>query len=302
MVSRRTAIALGTTTIMGFQTANRAVARSSPLLQPPRKHPSRLRLSLAAYSLRQYLEHQPGQTPKMDLFEFMEYCHGQGISGVELTSYYFPKVVTKEYLTKLKLHCHRLGMTISSGAIRNDFCQKDASSDLAHTRTWIDHYAFLGAPTIRIFAGESQPDEDLSQTLKRCAANCELACQYAHDRGIILALENHGGVTATAAGLLEIARSVHSPAFGVNFDSGNFQSTDDPYLELEQIAPYAVNAQIKVDMHINGKQLPADLLRIVNILRGAIYSGWVALEYESAAEPLEAIPKWLKQLQLLMDG
>ena len=34
-----------------------------------------------------------------------------------------------------------------------------------------------------------------------------------------------------------------SPWLGINFDSGNFR-TDDPYRDLEKIAPYAVTAQI----------------------------------------------------------
>jgi sugar phosphate isomerase/epimerase len=119
---------------------------------------------------------------------------------------------------------------------------------------------------------------------------------------VLLALENHGGVTAKAAGLLEIVKQVNSPAFGVNFDSGNFNSTAAPYAELEMIAPYAVNAQIKVEMQVDGKKVEADLPRIIKILRAANYSGWVALEYEATEEPFEAIPRWLNQLKPLMDG
>lgn len=267
-----------------------------------RKQPAKLRLSLAAYSMRKYLDPKPDVDRKMDLFQFVDFCREQGLSGVELTSYYFPKQVTKEYLAKLKLYCHHSGISISGGAIRNDFCQKDAAIDIAHTKTWVDHYAYLGAPAIRIFAGNPVKGEDLPLTLNRCAQNCEEACKYALDRGVILALENHGGVTATAEGLLDIVKQVQSPAFGINFDSGNFHSGNDPYQELEQIAPYAVNAQIKVEMQVAGKKMDADLPRIVRILREANYSGWVALEYEGAEEPLEAIPRWLKQLKPLMDG
>ncbi|MFO0940954.1 MAG: sugar phosphate isomerase/epimerase family protein [Pirellulales bacterium] len=269
-----------------------------------RKKPAKLRLSLAAYSMRKYLAAK-GKDKKMDLFEFVEYCHGLGITGVELTSYYFPEKVTTEYLSKLKMHCHVLGMTISGGAIRNDFCSNNSEKvekDLQHTREWIDYYAHLGVPVIRIFAGDAQKNEEMPVTLERCAKNCELACKYGAEKGVMLALENHGGVTAKATGLLDIVKQVNSPAFGVNFDSGNFHSTLDPYSELEMIAPYAVNAQIKVEMQVEGKKAEADLPRIVQILRGVNYSGWVALEYESAEEPLEAIPRWLDKLKPLMDG
>jgi sugar phosphate isomerase/epimerase len=107
-------------------------------------------------------------------------------------------------------------------------------------------------------------------------------------------------VTAKATGLLEIVRKVNAKSFGINFDSGNFRSTSDPYAELEQIAPYAVNAQIKVEVAPDGKKQEADLARIIQILKRAGYSGWVALEYEEKAPPLEAIPKWLNELKKLV--
>ncbi len=269
-----------------------------------RPKPGKLRLSLAAYSLRKYLAPAKGETKKMDLFEFVDFCFQQGIPGTELTSYYFPDQVTMEYLLQLKQHCHLRGMTISGGAIRNDFCQTDekkVEADLAHTKTWVDHYAVLGAPAIRIFAGTQPKGEETSVTLKRCAQHCETAAKYAASKGVLLALENHGGVTEKAEGLLEIVKQVNAPGFGVNFDSGNFRATDDPYAELAQIAPYAVNAQIKVDIYPGGTHQPTDLAKVVNILRDAGYSGWVALEYEAKEEPLDAIPRYLDQLRKLVE-
>jgi len=99
---------------------------------------------------------------------------------------------------------------------------------------------------------------------------------------------------------LKIVQGVDdSPWFGVNFDSGNF-ATADPYGDLEKIAPYAMNAQIKVEMSPNGKKEPADLERIVRILKDAKYRGYVVLEYEAEADPLKAIPEYLKQLRELI--
>ena len=269
-----------------------------------RPKPGKLKLSLAAYSMRKYLTPAKGQQKsQMDLFDFVDFCWEQGIPGAELTSYYFPEEVTNRYLKKLKRHCHLRGISISGGAIRNDYCSQNPAAieqDLEHTRKWIDHYSVLGAPAIRIFAGKQVEGEELSQTLERCASVCEKACQYAAKRGLMLALENHGGVTAKAEGLLEIVGQVESTAFGVNFDSGNFRSTADPYEELALIAPYAINAQIKVEIAPEGKKQETDLPRVLNILREAGYSGWVALEYEASEEPLEAIPRWLEQLKSII--
>lgn len=298
-LSRRAAIgrlcAAGLGGFMGA--ASRAI---EPFERPA---PGRLRLGLAAYSLRQHLAVDAAAEPRMDLHGFVDWCHAQGIAGAELTSYYFPRDVDDRYVLSLRRHCHLRGITVTGGAVRNDFCNPDAvQASLDHVRTWIDFYALLGAPVIRIFAGDPVPGEPMAATLERCAAACTEACRHAAERGVMLALENHGGVTARAADLLEIVRRVDSPAFGINLDSGNFTDTLDPYAELEAIAPYAVNAQIKVEMHPRGRAEPADLGRVLGILRRAGYSGWAVLEYEAAAPPLEAIPGWLDTLRPLVDG
>jgi sugar phosphate isomerase/epimerase len=268
-----------------------------------RPQPATLKLSLAAYSMRQYLAPKPGEPNKMDLLSFVDFCQQHGLIGAELTSYYFPQQVTREYLLNLKRHCHLRGISPSGGAIRNDFCQADSDkvkADLAHTRRWIDYYALIGAPVIRVFAGNQVAGEALPRTLERCAKNLSLACEYAADKGVILALENHGGVTAFAQDLLSIVQQVDSPALGINFDSGNFRSTDDPYAELEKIAPYAVNAQIKTEVAPQGVKEEADLARIVSILRNAGYSGWLALEFEGRGAPIDEVPKYLDQLKELI--
>ncbi len=279
-----------------------ACALASPLLgvDPFRRSvPGQLRLSLAAYSLRDLLTKPESG---WDLFKFVDYCFDQGIPGAELTSYYFPAEVTPAYLIELKQYCHRKGITISGGAIRNDFCQSDDAKirdDIEQAKVWIDRYAILGAPVIRIFAGNQPSGDSWENTIARCVKATETLARYAESKGVYLGVENHGGVTAKASGLLEIVNQVQSTSVGINFDCGNFRS-EDPYAELAMIAPYAVNAQIKVDIYPNNQHQGTDLARVVSILRDAGYSGWIALEYESKEDPLVAIPKWLSQLKKLV--
>lgn len=271
-----------------------------PLVRPK---PGQLRLALAAYSMRKYLAIEKDGSQAMNLFDFVDYCRSLGVDGAELTSYYFREDVSDAELAKLKLHAQRSGVTISGGAIRNDFCLPSGpalDADIAHAKKWIDRYALLGVATIRIFAGKLPKGAELEPTLKHCAEVTQQVSEYAASRGIILALENHGGVTATADGLLGIVKQVESEALAINFDSANFKSSADPYAELAAIAPYAVNAQIKVEIFPNGKREEADLERILNILREAGYSGWVALEYEAAEEPKVAIPRWIDKLKKIV--
>jgi hydroxypyruvate isomerase len=86
----------------------------------------------------------------------------------------------------------------------------------------------------------------------------------------------------------------------VNWDTGNFRSPD-PYEDLTRLAPYAVTVQIKTEIHRTGKKKEeADLKRLIDILRGADYRGYVALEYEADEEPKTAIPRHMETLKKLM--
>ena len=259
-----------------------------------------IKFSLAAYSLRDHLTAKKGEKPRLDLPGFIDYCAAQGLDGTELTSYYFPPSPTPAYLNEIKRRCQFAGLDISGGAIGNNFCLPPGAKldeEFKKTAGWVRTYAALGVRVIRVFAGNVPKGEPESEYVGRCIENLEKACEDAGKHGVILALENHGGITAKADRMLEIVRGVKSPWFGVNFDSGNFRA-EDPYAELAKIAPYAVNAQLKVDMHNpKGGGYPADFGNVAAILKDAGYSGWVALEYEAKEPPYDGIPKGLAKMR-----
>ncbi len=265
----------------------------------------RFHLSLAAYSFRDSFKDnkdKPNPAGKLDMLSFIDYCADHGV-GAELTSYYFPKDVTEDYLRKVKRHAFLRGVAISGTSVGNNFALPagpERDKQIADVKLWIDRAAIMGAPHIRVFAGSAKgiPDADAR---RMCISALEECCDYAGTKGIFLGLENHGGIVAKAAGLLEIVRAMKSPWFGVNLDTGNFHSAD-PYAELAQCTPYAVNVQVKVDIRREGgKDEPADLAKLVNILRDGNYQGWVALEYEAKRDPFEAVPPLLTQLGSLLD-
>ncbi len=290
--------------IAGATTIATSGRAAGPIMRTERP---KLKLSLAAYSFHSELT-QSWPTPskksgRMDLMGFIDFCAEQQLGATELTSYYFPNPLPHDYLMQIKEKTYRLGLDISGTAIGNDFClregpQRDAQLQLC--RQWIDYAAEIGAPVIRIFAGSVPEGDTEDQALERCVAGINESLQHAAKRGVVLALENHGGITATPQQLLSIVKRVDSsPWFGVNFDSGNFHSSD-PYADLEMIAPYAVNAQIKVMVSPNGAgKQPADLKRIVDILKSANYRGYVVLEYEER-NPHEEIPRYLDALRELL--
>lgn len=282
----------------GFAVAMASAPPAQAVEPLRRRGKPQLRLSLAAYSFRDYFNHKD-TTKRITLFDFIDFCADHGCVGTELTSYYFPKDLTPDFLIQVRRHAFLRGLTISGTAIGNNFARPDGpelDAEIAATKLWIDRAAVLGAPHIRVFAGAPK-GLDKAAAKKQCIRALEECGAYAATKGIWLGLENHGGIVADVADLLEIVQAVQSPWVAVNFDSGNFYGPGDPYDDMARLAPYTVNAQIKVEVNRPGKgKEPTDLARVAKILRDANYQGFVALEYEAAPDPFQAVPGWLKRL------
>jgi sugar phosphate isomerase/epimerase len=260
----------------------------------------RMKLSLAAYSFRNALS---GPKKSMTLDDFVDLASTYPIDAVEPTSYYFPEPPTPEYCRTLRRHALLQGLAISGTAVRNTFTYRpgpELDREIDHVKRWIDLAAELHAPTIRIFAGDLQKGTSEADARRWCIDAIQRACEHAATRGIVLALENHGGIVSTADQLLAIVREVKSDWFGVNLDTGNFHSPD-PYADLARVAPYAVVAQVKTEISTGkGARQEADLGRLIKILRDANYRGFVALEYEAEDDPRKAVPRYLAQLKTLV--
>ena len=112
-----------------------------------------------------------------DLFRFADYCAAQGCDGAELTSYFFAEE-SDDYLLKLRRHCFLRGIAISGTAIGNNFSHPKGpkrDEEIATTKKWIDRAALLGAPHIRVFAGNIPQGDNEAAALERCIEGIDLA-------------------------------------------------------------------------------------------------------------------------------
>ena len=257
-----------------------------------------LKLSLAAYSFNKALNLAK---PSMTLLEFIDLAGELPLDAVELTSYYWAET-TDEYIDKLKAHCAKKKLAISGVPVGNTFTYKDdakRAAEVKKVKEWTARAAKLGAKTVRIFAGNLEKGETLADAQQRVTDCMNECCETAEKLGVMLALENHGGITDSAEHLLELVKPVKSKALGVNIDTGNFH-TADPYADLAAIAPYGVVSQVKTEVYPGNKKEEADLGRVIKILKDANFHGYVALEYEAAEDPKVAVPRYVKELRKLI--
>ena len=282
--------------------AGAALAVPATAIEPvKREGKSHLRLSIAGYSYRKYLDLKKKE---MTYDDFIDNAAVLGTDAVELTQYYF-SATTPEHLAALKGRATRQGLDVSGTAIGNTFTFTDPEKHKAQielTKKWVEHTSRLGGKTIRIFAGaqEKGKDDTEEKARARCVEAIQECCDHAGKYGIYLALENHGGIVETIDQMLALVKAVKHDWFGVNFDTGNFRSAD-PYADLAKLAPYAVVCQIKTEVQRAGmKKEEADLKRLTDILRDAHFRGYVALEYEADEDPKTGVPKAVEALKKLM--
>jgi L-ribulose-5-phosphate 3-epimerase len=256
---------------------------------------SRLRSAICAYSFREQL--QKGTLKYEDLVP-MAVEHE--VDGLDLTVYWFPST-EKSFLLPLKRLAYRHGVELYSISVRTNMCQPTAElrdKEVADVKKWVDVAATLGAGHIRVFGGTVPKTSNEEEAVKWVVDVLSRGAAYAAERGVILGLENHGGITARASRILEIVKKVDSPWAAVNMDTGNFES--DAYEQIAQILPYAANVQFKSEIRgAGGKTEPADWERLTKMIAGSGYRGYLALEYEEKADALTHVPPLLKKLNAL---
>lgn len=270
---------------------------------------ARLRLGLAAYSFRNHFAWMKGKAskavkePQITMEGFVDFCAEHDCGGAELTSYFFPGDVGEQYYADMRGYAHQRGVEICGTAVGNNFSNPKGSEKRAeqmeYVKLWIERAALMGAPHIRVFAGSHPKGVNEADAERFAAEALEEAGEYAGKQGIFLGIENHDSISDSGR-LLRIVKAVKSPWVGVNLDTGNFR-TEDPYKDIAESAPYAVNVQVKMKMR-EPAEGPADLERIGKILSDANYQGYVVLEYEEDDNPFESVPPVLDRMRKFCDA
>jgi sugar phosphate isomerase/epimerase len=223
----------------------------------------------------------------------------------------------RAYLQKLKRHAFRQGIDLICLSIHQDFVDPSAEyrqQQIDHTLKCIEIAYALGVPCIRLNSGRWNTIPSFDDLMKArgeepvlpgyreedgfqwCIGCIEKCLPKAAECGVVLALENHWGLTRSPAGLLRITRAIQSPWLGILMDTGNF--LEEPYDKLEQIAAQTVFVQAKT--YYGGGEwytLDLDYPRIARLLRAAGYTGYVSLEFEGKEDPGTGVPRSIALLR-----
>jgi sugar phosphate isomerase/epimerase len=264
----------------------------------------RIRLAVSTYS---YWHFTPEKYP---IEKVIDNAAAIGFDGVEILHRQM-KNETQGYVNGLKRAAFRHGLSFPMLSIHQDFVDPDPAKRQAaidHTVHCVKLAHRLGISCIRLNSGrwgtipsfddlmEAKGNEPPleghtnAEAFRWCISSINKCLPAAEEYGVILALENHWGLTTDPDNLLKIYKAVDSPWLRLNVDTGNYAT--DPYEGLEKLAPHAVIVQAKT-YYGGGKwyTLDLDYDRIAGILRKHNFRGWVSLEMEGEEDADIAVPK-----------
>lgn len=227
---------------------------------------------------------------KLTQLQWIEKCAKKfRLDGVEILDYGFPaeelvnKMPKEAYLKKLKKLCADLQLDIYMVSAANNFGQADEKklrAEIDYVKGWIDVGFYLGAPLVRCFSGHPDKKGDFEGGWKPFIVAMKECVKHAESKGIVMALENHGGETGLVYSSVQVIRmmkEVNSPWLKLCLDTGNF---NDLYTSIEKTAHLAPVVHAKTYDIAGGVEKKLDYERIFKIMTAVKFNGFYSIEYE----------------------
>lgn len=267
--------------------------------------------SLNAYSFADLLMAHDSRHDNQQVynyFDLLDWCAAHNVPAIDPTAYFFPtypKVPSDEYLAKFKNYADSLGIVITGTGIRNDFASPDSAiraEGVQLAKDWIVAASKIGAPVLRLFAGEiPEGYENKWKEVAGWMIDCyKELIPYAEKYGVKIGIQNHAGMLQTAEQCLYVLKAVDSKWAGLIVDTGHF-TTDDPYKDVAELVPYAINWQIKESPQGLGGKEKTDYVKLVKIIKDGGYKGYLPIETLLVRgvpyDPFVLVPQMLNELR-----
>jgi L-ribulose-5-phosphate 3-epimerase len=284
----------------GLAAGSRSIATAAPPAGKPL-----FRISLAEWSL-----HRTLFSGKLDNLDFPKAAKQQfGIEAVEYVNQFFKdKAKDADYLSEL-------GKRAADEGVTNVLIMCDGLGNLgdpdAAARTqaienhfpWVEAAKRLGCHSIRVNAASKGSFEEQQ---KLAADGLARLAEYAGQMGMSVIVENHGGLSSNGEWLAGVMKLVGRPNCGTLPDFGNFHDYDR-YRGVEELMPFAKGVSAKShEFDDTGNEVRTDYMRMIRLVVGAGYHGWIGVEYEgtglSEPEGILATKKLLERVRAEMQA
>ena len=253
----------------------------------------------------------------LDIPGFIREAKKAGAEGVELLEYFY-KDLELDRAAALKA-LEETGLPCPIFSVSNNFAKTDPDERRKQYERivfGVDEALLYGAKVVRVFAGDVAEGITFDQARAWIIEGLSEASKYAAEKGLKLALENHGTLAGRGdqvRGIISDVREMSgSDVLGTNPDTGNFLLVNQPSHEaIREVASLANMVHFKDFVEapadhegwaytaLNGKKYlgtaigegEVELGHCIQELKDASYDGWLSVEYEGNEDPFTAIPR-----------
>ncbi len=225
----------------------------------------------------------------------------------------------------------KLDLQVSCYTLDSDFAVYDEAKYrqcVETSKARLETAIILGTDTIRLdprtsLPGKSRDEVDLDDVIARIAQGMAEVADAAAEKGIIVGVENHGGMIGRCAQVAKMVELANRPNFGVNLDFTNFRTVygEDHVEATRKLAKDVVHVHAK-DFYISReaqeeegwRQIPSgeyvkravggdgnsDWPEVFKILKDAGYNGTISLEISDPADIKGSVAKGIANLRRII--
>lgn len=263
---------------------------TSSIVTPPWE----FKISLAQWSL-----HNALFAGELDNLDFAAKARSFGCEGVEYVNGFFKdKAKDMAYLKEMKSRANAEGqqnvliMIDREGnlAVPDENKRKEA---IENHYKWVEAAHFLGCHAIRVnLAGANNYDDGIKAGVESLSQLSE----FAKGSNINVLVENHGHFSSNGEWMHKVFSQVKNENCGTLPDFGNFcikkgekdengvrpcLEAYDKYKGMKELLPFAKAVSAKsYEFDANGNETTIDYLKMMEMVKGINYTGFVGIEYE----------------------
>lgn len=213
---------------------------------------------------------------------WIEMASSVGLEGIEV---YKPFVLppTEARLEELVRLIEQTGLEVSMFTSYANFVAGEMDSEIESVKRDVDWAVTCGTDVVRLTAGGPLGSLSVEEGARRAAQGLLSCLDYAEERGVHLALEDHPPFGSRFDEFLRILELADDARLKVNLDTSNpVPVGDDPVRLAKAVAARVVHvhvSDVSSDMeHVPSGEGIVDLRAIFTILKSQGYDGWLSSE------------------------
>lgn len=216
-----------------------------------------------------------------------------GLTNVEFWSKHFESQEAS-YLDRLKAKLAEAKTKLINVQVDEKYNLSDQDTanraeSIKLCKGWIDTTAYLGAPSLRVNSGRGDKTT--------CVESLKELTAYAKSKGLILLVENHGGLSSDPDQLLGLIEEVGDPDIRILADYANWPADADIYAALTKVYPktHLISAKAK-EFNAAGEHVSYDFDKCTRLAEKAGFKGIYSAEQwaaENNPEDFEKAAHWM---------